>query len=98
MNYKLKSKEHYLLCEAIRRYTRFHPGKSLDKAWTGLGTYTTYKPALTAGLMEYVHEPNPGAPQWWRLTAKGIAIVQHWIDRGYTYQDIEAGNLPPLTS
>ena len=99
MNYKLSTNQHYLLCEALRRYTRFNLldlKYPLDKAWTGLGSYTTYKPALNANLMTYIHEPNPRCIQWWKLTEKGAAIVQNWLDEGFDYHDIEANNLPPL--
>lgn len=101
MNYKLLSKQHTLLCEALRRHTRFNLRdlkKPLNEAWTGLGTYTDYKPAIVADLMTYVHKPNPRCDQWWKLTDKGAAIVQQWLDQGYTFQDIEAGNRPPHRS
>lgn len=79
MNYKLNSRPFALLCEALRRHTRFNLRdlkKPLSEAWTGLGTYTDYKPAIVADLMTYVHRPNPRCIQWWRLTDRGAAIVQ----------------------
>jgi len=68
--------------------------KPLTEAWTGLGTYTTYKPAYDADLMTYATGPNPGYVTWWKLTNKGAAIVQQWLDQGYTYKNIEDGRFP----
>jgi len=76
---KLTSKQRALLQGAMRRYTVFHPGESLTEAWTGLGSRTTYKPVLNAGLMEWVREPKPRCTGWLRLTEAGATIVQEWI-------------------
>jgi hypothetical protein len=90
-----------LLLEALRRWL-FTPGQPhlgserLDEAWLGLGTYTVYKQAIEAGLMTYVHKPNPGYIQWWRLTPKGAAIVQGWIDAGVMVENYEVKNPPPI--
>ncbi len=95
---KLTKRKHWLLCEALRRYCRFHLQdlrRPLIDAWTGLGSYTQYKPALDSGLMIYATSPNPGYTTWWRLTEKGAKIVQGWLDTGFTHADIEAGRLPP---
>lgn len=96
--YKLTTRQHRLLCEALRRQTRFNMRDRkypLAFAWLGLGTYTTYKPAIDAGLMTYVHKPNPGHAQWWKLTEAGERIVQKWLDSGFTHVDIEGGRFPP---
>jgi hypothetical protein len=87
---RLGSRQWRLLREALRRYTRFHQGKPLTQAWTGLGSATTYKPAVDGGYMEMVHEPNPRCLCWWRLTEKGAALVQAWIARGEDYKTVEA--------
>lgn len=79
-----------LLCEALRRYTRFHSDEELTKAWTGLGTATEYKRVADKGLMEPVFD-NPRHMVWWKLTPKGAEIVQKWLDKGITYSDIESG-------
>lgn len=76
------SRAHWLLREALRRYTMFGEGKPLILAWTGLGSATQYEPAVRLGLMEYATRPNPGYATWWRLTIKGAQIVQDWIDTG----------------
>ena len=96
---KLGKRQHWLLCEALRRHTRFNLHdlkKSLGEAWTGLGPYSQYKPVLDAGLMTYATEPHPGYMTWWRLTEQGEKIVQEWLNLGYTYENIESDDLPPL--
>jgi hypothetical protein len=70
----------WCLAEAKRRYLLFHPKEKLEKAWTGLGTATTYKKVMIAGLMEHAHDPNPGYLCWWKLTLKGAKVVQTLID------------------
>jgi len=72
------------LNEAYRRYVDFHYGKSLETAWTGLGTFTDYKRAFESGYMTYATAPNPRYVTWWRLTPKGAKIIQEWIDRDKT--------------
>ena len=68
-----------ILQEALCRYKLFHQGEELTTAWTGLGTATFYGPVAKGGYMEMVHGPNPGYDVWWRLTRKGAAIVQLWL-------------------
>lgn len=84
------SNAHWLLREALRRYTRFGEGKPLTSAWTGLGSASQYKPAVSLGLMECATSPNPGYMTWWRLTERGAAIVQAWLDAGEDYTTVEA--------
>ena len=94
----LTKRQHWLLCEALRRHTRFNLtdlNQPLKWAWTGLGPYTLYKPVLDGGLMTYATSPNPGHTTWWRLTDLGAAIVTVWLDQGYSYLHIERGNVPP---
>ena len=81
---KLGAAQERLLLEALRRYINWHQGEPLTEAWTGLGSYTTYKPAVDAGLMTYATKPNPGYTTWWRLTDKGATYVQAWLDEGRT--------------
>jgi hypothetical protein len=74
-----------LLKEALRRWRQRSPGdhtggQTLTTAWTGLGSATQYKPAVNAGLMECATQLNPGYLTWWRLTEKGAAIVQKWLN------------------
>jgi len=78
----MRTSERRLLEEALRRYVMFHNGEPLTEAWTGLGYKTTYRPAVEAGLMEWIHgeEPPDRAPQWLRLTGAGAEIVQRWLD------------------
>lgn len=79
-----------LLREALRRFTRFHGGESLTLAWTGLGSATEYKPAVDGGYMVVTASGwNRGYDCWWRLTDKGAAIVQGWLDGGLTHRHIE---------
>ena len=78
---KLTAAQRALLLEAMRRYTRFHPGEDPTKAWTGLGYYTDYKPVLSTGLMEWCAsgKPPPRCMGWLRLTEAGATIVQAWL-------------------
>lgn len=88
--YKLGAAQHRLLREALRRHICFNLAdlrKPLTEAWLGLGSYSTYKPAIKAGLMTYVHEPHPGHTQWWKLTELGARIVRAWLDSGLTHED-----------
>ena len=91
-----------LLAEALRRYTRFGFWKvqegnpePLTEAWTGLGSERQYRSALHGGYMELVHDRNPGYSVWLRLTSKGAAIVQVWIDGGFDYHNVEADESLP---
>jgi len=93
----LKCQQHTLLCEALRRYTRFHNKESLTQAWTGLGFPSEYKMAIKAGLMDYVFDNRtPRIMHWYKLTDRGAEIVQDWLDLGFTYEDIESGYTPSL--
>jgi hypothetical protein len=91
----LTGKQHWLLCEALRRYSKFSDYKdiALTSAWTGLGSATQYKPALDKDLMTYATTPNPGFMTWFKLTPLGAQYVQAWLDQGYTYEDAESGRL-----
>jgi hypothetical protein len=90
---RLGTRQYDLLCEALRRYTRFHAGKPLTSAWTGLGTATEYAPAVRAWLM-VPYASIPRANTWFLLTEKGAAIVKSWLEAGFTYADIEAESGP----
>ncbi len=75
----------WLITEALRRWRLRSDGdhtggQALTTAWTGLGSATTYKPAVDAGLMECATSPNPGYMTWWRLTEAGAKAVQALID------------------
>lgn len=81
---KLGRRQKAILLEAARRWLRSADRgrkQALTSEWTGLGSATTYASVLSAGFMIQV-EPHPGTTTWWRLTDKGAAIVQHWIDNG----------------
>ncbi len=93
--YRLPYRVHRLLCEALRRYTRFHPGEDMEMAWTGLGFASEYKPVVDAGLMRFAHHYQPRCNGWLIMTEGGAAIVKVWISQGYTYERIERGDLPP---
>ena len=98
---KLSNRQHALLVEALRRHTRFNLkvdglGMPLTEAWTGLGSATTYQPAVDAGLMVCATELNPGHTTWWKLTVKGALIVAFWHGKGFDFKRIEAGELPPM--
>lgn len=91
----MKEAEYRLLKEALFRYLAFHHDEPIRWAWTGLGYKTEYKPALDAGLMEWVNgEPLPRVAGWLRLTEAGVEIVQGWLDNGYTFEDALAGKWP----
>ena len=91
---KISRASHILLEEALRRYMCFHINrdKSLRSAWTGLGYKTNYKPALTAGLMTWVHGPPLRCHKGWlHLTGLGVHIVKYWMEHGH---DTHQGNDP----
>jgi len=87
MSYKLNWVQYQLLLEALRRFTMRDRNKTLRYEWTGLGTYAVYRPVIEADLMESIDAPKlckaRRLDQWWRLTDKGAAIVQLWLDAGY---------------
>jgi hypothetical protein len=100
----MKQGSYYMLCEALRRYTRFHQGKALNdpNCWVGLGSATAYKQAIAEGYMRHGTSyggqdvgPKPRIDGWFALTDKGAAIVQGWMDAGYSFSHVEAGDLPP---
>jgi hypothetical protein len=81
-----------LLLEALRRFSKFNDlNQSITEAWTGLGSYSTYKPCADAGLMEISTSPNPGYSTWWRLTEKGAMIVNAMRNMGYNHENVENG-------
>ena len=86
---RLGRRQRAILREALRRYCRFHKGRTLTRGWTGLGTATDYAPVVRGGYMEVATGLNPGYDTWWRLTAKGAAIVQEWLDAGITHETVE---------
>lgn len=88
MKKALTPKQSILLREALRRYTQFHASKKLKDVCTGLGTATEYKPVFDAGYMTYANGPNPGYLTWWKLTDKGLKIVQKWVDEGYSHEKL----------
>ena len=89
MSKALTKNQRLLLMEAARRYLRFHKGESLTEAWTGLGSVSTYKPAINAGFMR-THDGKMDAriSHWWILTEKGAAIVKILIS-SFTLGQIE---------
>ena len=93
---QLNSNEHWLLCEALRRFSRFgHDyGNKITMAWTGLGSASQYRAALDAGFMTYATSPNPGFMTWWKLTRKGARIVRAWLNAGHNAETIEHGEMP----
>ena len=96
---RLTISQHRLLVAALRRHTRFNLTdlkKPLTEAWTGLGSKTTYRSVLEAGLMTYATTPNPRYSTWWKLTPSGAVIIAFWHGQGYDFKKIEAGILPSL--
>jgi hypothetical protein len=91
---RLGSRQESLLGEAARRWMmgerrdRRLGGDTLTTAWTGLGTLTDYRTMTCAGLMRPATSADKGCACWWRLTDKGAAIVQSWIDEGLTLEDL----------
>lgn len=75
---ELTTAQKRLLMEATRRYLQFHPfSQGFTEAWTGLGTYTTYKPVYEAGLMvPHDRKLTKRVKMWWVLTPKGAEIVK----------------------
>ena len=92
-----------LLCEAVRRITRFNDGKPTG-CYHGLGYATDYRPVLQAGLMKPVGKLEPRHISWFVLTAAGEEIVCKMLAAGLTYKHIEytqwdnngSPNLPPV--
>jgi len=93
---KLNAGQHKMLCEALRRYTRFHKDESLTSARTGL-TYATYAKPVTDCHPQLMRFGNyqKRCLGWLTLTEHGAKIVQVWLDEGRTYEDIESGWIPP---
>jgi hypothetical protein len=94
-SYKLGESAHDMLCEALRRFECFAVRQDRRKwtishlmnAWTGLGSRTTYKWAIDAGLMTVAPrttvQANPGHTSWWSLTEEGARIVLAWHNAGF---------------
>lgn len=97
--YRLGRRQHGLLVLAVCRYTQFGNGEPLHEAQTGLGTMTEYKPVLQAGYMERAdtYKECRGALRLFRLTDKGAAIVQQWLNQGYNYEKFMRGGWPPAS-
>ena len=99
--YRLGWQQHGLLCEALRRRTRFlvspSGGNSITDQWTGLGYASEYEPVCPR-YMTQATSSRPRCMRWWRLTPEGAVIVQYWIDLGYTHENIERGDSPPAES
>lgn len=98
---RLTQNQHWLLCEALRRFECFHRDqkwtiKNLTEAWTGLGSKTNYKPVLNAGLMVIAGTYYKGVSNWFRLTNTGAKIVKKWHDAGYVCKNYELVSMPPL--
>lgn len=79
-----------LLCEAVRRITRFANGKP-DGHWCGLGCKSTYAPVTKAGWMRSVRNQHERQLQWMVLTEEGKKIVQKMLDAGLSYEHLEIG-------
>ena len=86
-----------LLCEAVRRITRFkddNPGGM----WCGVGFPTDYETVVTAGWMKSVDKVHPRKLWWFKLTQDGQDIVDELMEAGLTYKHIEATIKQPITS
>ena len=88
-----------LICEAVRRITRFAEGHPKDH-WGGAGFITDYKPVLTAGWMKrvpyFLENTNHGLLHWFKLTPAGQVIVDNLLATGLTYKHIEAFDIKKL--
>lgn len=104
--YNLSQKQHMFLVDALRRYecftVRSGNGKwnlaDLQKALTGLGYKTEFKPVTEAGLMVVNGKYAPRCYRWYRLTEAGAKIVLRWHKQGYkcdSEQDYCITKLPP---
>jgi hypothetical protein len=83
MNIKLKSSEYYCLCEALRRYLKFHKQENINTAWVGLGHSIDYKQVIKNGYMKFVTIPAPHCMGWLYLTPLGVKILTYWMEQGY---------------
>ena len=94
---KLTNQVYWNLVEALRRFTRFGHNPTLTEALTGCGFKTEYKETVDKGYMVLGNE-NYGfrfrSASWLRLSPKGAEIVQRWLDQGFNYKKIEAGEYP----
>lgn len=79
-----------LLCEAVRRITRF-ADSTIGGSYHGLGYPTDYSPVTKAKWMRPIREEQPREMRWYRLTPEGQAIVNRMLNAGLTYKHIEAG-------
>jgi hypothetical protein len=98
---RLRKSVYLCLIEALRRRTRFFrsfpEGSEITQQWTGLGTPSSYRCAVTDGYMAHhtTASTAKGVTTWWKLTPKGALVVAYWIGCGYDYKRIESDDLPP---
>lgn len=64
--------------------------KPLTELWLGLGTESVYRPAIKAGLLEWIDGP----PQkrilgWVKLTCKGQEVIRQFAARGVGAADFK---------
>jgi len=74
----MKAKIKQLLFEAYRRSDMadsLEKSKPISQRWLGLGTYTTYSPAIKEGFMRFHHIPPKRCMGWLVLTEKGITAL-----------------------
>lgn len=72
----------WCLSEAVRRYKNFavRDGKSIEEAWLGLGTPSTYRDAIKVGVMAPACGRNtPRVLNWYKLTPLGIKVMAAWL-------------------
>jgi len=72
---KLPKRVAGLLLEAYRRFNQFAKGKTLEQAWTGLGTHSSYNNTYFKPVFSVKHSPS-----WFSLTPKGVIVVQDLIN------------------
>lgn len=97
--YKFNTKQHRLMCEALRRYECFSgkDGKpvvwrlaDIQIAWTGLGPRSAYQCLVDIGMMTPAMTmggrsagPSPGTSGWWSLTELGARVILEWHKAGF---------------
>jgi hypothetical protein len=98
-DYYLDVGEYHILCGALKCYLRFHKRERLEEANLGIGHRILFESVARSGLMycatpEY---PQTGFTTWWKLTRKGAAIVQSWINTGHCKlnDNFQLFSLPP---
>jgi len=86
----------WYLVEALRRFECFAVRRDhlkwtledLQKAWTGLGSPTSYKAVYEAGLMKPHDGQMPHRRSgWWVLTERAAKIVLAWHNAGHNCGD-----------